>query len=147
MIPYLSKIPNNQHKKLPKKISTKKSYLIPRDLIGRILSKMNISIFPLILGLLDSKNQEIISESVDIFAYMVFHNKSLESLDNFMYLEKLFDLYSNNDLILWKIIMASSAFRQDYSIDFLIKINNILNNDIIKQEISRSIELIEKYNK
>lgn len=145
MIPYLSKIPNNQHNKLPKKISTKKSYLIPRDLIGRSLSKMNISIFPLILELLNSKNQEIILESIDIFGFMVFYNKTLESLYNFRYLEKLFELYGNNDLILWKIVMASSAFRNDYSTDFLIKIKNISNNDIINQEINRSIKLIEKY--
>ncbi|WP_409200334.1 hypothetical protein [Methanobrevibacter sp. DSM 116169] len=144
MIPYLDKIPNKQYKSLPKKVSKKKTYLIPRDLIARILSKMDIAIFPLILELLCSNNLEIISESLDIFGYMVFHNQKLETGSNFKYLTYLFDKYKNNDLILWKITMCLSSFRNNDSISFLKKIKNFTNNEIINLEADRSIFLIKE---
>ena len=144
MIPYLNKIPNNQYNSLPTKISVKKTYLIPRDLIGRILSKMDIAIFPLILELLKTSNLELLSESLDIFGFMIFHNQELATFENFKILSDLFEKYKSNDLILWKIVMVTSAFRNSESIDFLNNIKEFSSHEIIKNEVDRSIFLIEK---
>ena len=47
-------------KKIPAKPYSKKTYVIPRDLICRSLARIDISIFPFILELFD--NKEILSE-------------------------------------------------------------------------------------
>lgn len=144
MIIYLNKIPNNQYKTLPNKVSKKKTYLIPRDLIGRTLSKMDIVIFPLVLELLSSKNLGILSESIDIFGFMIFHNQELATQINFNLLVNLFEKYKSNELITWKIIMAFAAFRIPENISFLNSIGDF-NNDILNLELKRSLFLINKY--
>ncbi len=77
---YILKIPNNQYKKIPAKPYSKKTYVIPRDLICRSLARMDISIFPFILELFD--NKEILSEIIDVFGFMVYHNPQLDNEEN-----------------------------------------------------------------
>ena len=65
MTAYLGKIGNNQHKILPEKVSKKKSFPLPRDIIARSLGKMDITIYPVLLELIHSRDVCKISEVLD----------------------------------------------------------------------------------
>lgn len=46
MLPWLGRIGKNQYKALPDKVSAKKSFPLPRDLIARSLARMDMAVFP-----------------------------------------------------------------------------------------------------
>jgi hypothetical protein len=75
MIDFLGRIGKNQHKKLPNKTSKKKSYPLPRDIIARILGKMDKSNFDVLLFSLNSCNEKQVSELLDSIGFMVFYNR------------------------------------------------------------------------
>ena len=82
MIPYLGRVGKNQHRSLPDKVSAKKSYPLPRDLIARTLAGMDIAVFPLLLDVLDTGDRWKISEALDAVGFMAFYHPSLVSEKN-----------------------------------------------------------------
>ena len=82
MIPYLGRVGKNQHRSLPDKVSAKKSYPLPRDLIARTLAGMDIAVFPLLLDVLDTGDTWKISEALDAVGFMAFYHPSLVSEKN-----------------------------------------------------------------
>ena len=144
MTEYLGIIGNNQYKKLPKKISSKKSYPLPRDIIARTLSKMDISIVPALIKILKSNNLIKIYEAVDAFGYICFYNKTLQNEKNLEYIIKLMNKYKGDKLLVWKCITCLSAFNLDKSKEILNSFTNKDSKDILSLEAKRSLSILNK---
>lgn len=82
MTEYLSKIGNNQYKALPNKVSAKKSFPLPRDIVARSLGKMDVSVFPALMAVLDEHDRAKICEVLDDIGYMVFYHPALATTEN-----------------------------------------------------------------
>lgn len=144
IIKYLGKIGNNQHKSLPDKISKKVSYPLPRDIIARSLGKMNKSILPVLIDVLDSKEKYKIYEVLDAIGFLVFYNKDLVDFILFEKILKTAKMYSDDDLMMWKGVICFSAFSIEESVAVLTDISRINPNKLIRDEASRSLKLIMK---
>lgn len=147
MTEYLGIIGNNQYKKLPKKISSKKSYPLPRDIIARTLSKMNISILPALIKILKSSNLIKIYEAIDAFGYMCFYNKTLQNKKNLEYIIKLMNKYKDDKFLIWKCLTCLSAFNLSKSEDILNTFINEDDKDILSLEAKRSLSILNKKTK
>lgn len=142
MVNFLAKIGNNQYKKLPKKVSKKVSYPLPRDIIARILGKMDKSNFSVLLSSLDSCVADQITELLDAIGFMVFYNPNLAILENLKPILGVLDKHEDNILIVWKVCMVLSAFPLDESVFILNKIKFHYGVDLILLEVERSLNLI-----
>ncbi|KLI26620.1 hypothetical protein [Brachyspira hyodysenteriae] len=147
MTEYLGIIGNNQYKKLPKKISSKKSYPLPRDIIARTLSKMDISILPALIKILKSSNLIKIYEALDAFGYMCFYNKDLQNKKNLEYIIKLMNKYKDDKFLIWKCLTCLSAFNLEKSREILNTFINKDNEDILSLEAQRSLSILNKKTK
>ncbi|MGL4669117.1 MAG: hypothetical protein ACRCVG_00770 [Methanobacteriaceae archaeon] len=160
MTNYLGKIGNNQHKKIPNKVSKKKSYPLPRDIIARTLGKMDCEVLEVLFSVLESKNKAKISEVLDAIGFLIFYNSSLATVENFnVILSFLFDysddgnvdVVNGEDVIVWKIFMCFSAFPLEECREFLegfivscgndCDSNNVTDNMIVN-EAKRSLKII-----
>ncbi|WP_157154136.1 HEAT repeat domain-containing protein [Brachyspira murdochii] len=144
MAEYLGKIGNNQYKKLPKKVSSKKSYPLPRDIIARILAKMNADILPVLIEVLQSDDLLKIYEAIDSFGYMCFYNETLQNEKNIEYIISLINKYKDDKLLIWKCLTCLSAFNFLKSRDIL---NSLIkeysnNEDILFLEAKRSLNIL-----
>lgn len=144
MIKYLGKIGNNQHKGLPDKVSKKVSYPLPRDIISRSLGKMNKTILPALIDVLDSEDKYKIYEVLDAIGFLVFYNKDLVNIKLFEKILKTVKMYSDDDLMLWKGIICFSAFPIEESVAVLTDISSTNPNKLIRDEAARSLKLIVK---
>lgn len=147
MTEYLGIIGNNQYKKLPKKISSKKSYPLPRDIIARTLSKMDMRILPALIKILKSNNLIKIYEAIDAFGYICFHNKTLQNEQNLEYIIKLINKYNDDKLLLWKCITCLSAFNLNKSKEILNNFINEDSKDILSLEAKRSLSILNQKTK
>lgn len=140
MIKYLGIIGNNQHKKLPDRVSAKKSFPLPRDIIARSLSKMDVSIFPLLLEVLNSGSETQIREVLDAVGFMAFYNCKLANKKTAKEIYKIIEKHKGNDLIIWKSILCLSAFPLPKSVELLTAFSHQTN--IFGKEANRSLKLI-----
>ncbi|MCB8963969.1 MAG: hypothetical protein H6536_02880 [Bacteroidales bacterium] len=139
LIQELGQIGSNQHKDTPNKSFEKDSYPLPRDIAARTLAHIGKDGLPDLLKVQEENNLPKLSEAIDAIGYICFYNNQPEVF------EKLKSCYKSNtgkDLICWKLIRAMSGFFE--SIEFLMEQRAISINSIIKQEIERSIRLINK---
>lgn len=142
MTNYLGKIGNNHYKSLPEKVSKKISYPLPRDIIARSLGKMDKSVLPELLKVLDSSENDKLSEVIDAIGFLIFYNQELSSIHNLKYIINTMNEYSNNLIIFWKCIICLSAFHLKETVDIL---NNIIEESdvqIIRDEAIRSLAII-----
>lgn len=144
MTDYIGKIGDNQYKKLPEKVSLKKTYPMPRDIIARTLSKMNIDIFPILIDILEGDDLIKIYEVIDAVGFMVFHNKDLSNDKNLNYIINLIKKYKDNKLVVWKCITCLSAFNLEKSKDTLNSFVNNDNKDIFSLEAKRSLSILNR---
>ncbi|MEI0517424.1 hypothetical protein [Brachyspira murdochii] len=145
MAEYLGKIGNNQYKKLPKKVSSKKSYPLPRDIIARILAKMNADILPVLIEVLQSDDLLKIYEAIDSFGYMCFYNETLQNEKNIEYIINLINKYKDDKLLIWKCLTCLSAFNLEKSRDILNSfINKYGYEDILYWEAMRSLNILNR---
>lgn len=142
MVEYVGCIGNNQHKCLPDKVSKKISYPLPRDIIARSLAKMDSSILPVLLEVLRSENQTKISEVIDAIGFLVFYHQELATIETLNCLIDVMNIYSNNDVVVWKCVLCLSAFPLQKSIDILKCISENGDNSLIIDEALRSLNLI-----
>ncbi len=142
MVNYLGVIGKNQHHSLPDKVSKKISYPLPRDIIARSFSKMDISILPVLLDVLSCKVESKISEVIDAIGFLLFYHKDCDMKKAFKTLINTMANYSDNDIIFWKCTLCLSAFHSQDSIDILNKIANGDKPELIKSEASRSLKII-----
>lgn len=139
MTEYLGAIGKNQYHKLPEKISAKKSFPLPRDIIARTLAKMDISVFPALLNVLRTKNIVKIREVLDAIGFMVFYHQELANDENVGSILTVMDTYGHDEVIVWKVILCLSAFPIPGSLEVLERFAK--RNDILGNEAVRSINL------
>lgn len=144
MCDYLGQIGKNQHKTVGVP-SKKKSFPLQRDIISRTLSRMDKSVFPVLLAQLAIRERDKVSELIDAVGYMAFYNGELATATNFKEIEKLYGQYKDDELILWKIALCCSAFPLPESQRLLDKIERVSTHLSIMQEIHRSMKFIESY--
>jgi hypothetical protein len=144
MTAYLGCIGNNQHKVLPDKVSAKKCFPLPRDLIARSLGRMDRSVFSALMEVLESNQTERISEVLDAVGYMVFYNHVLATKENCENIISIFSRQEGHQVIRWKTILCLSAFWCKESKDFLAEFAN--EQSIFGLEARRSLTIMEKRN-
>lgn len=142
MCNYLGRIGNNQHKTISDAVSKKKCYPLQRDIIARTLSRMDKSLCPVLLSQLDSGDRTKISELVDAIGYMIFYNKELAKLSNFMKIKETFERFGDDELIVWKIALCCSAFPSEESKALLKHIGENYPDTTIQKEVERSLSFI-----
>lgn len=143
LIDYLGLIGNNQYNSLDDAIvSRKKSYPLPRDIVARILSKMDSSIFSVLINSVLKVSLSQLSELIDAIGFMVFYNDELATEEYLIDIIKLLDIFHDNKIIIWKITTCLSSFNLKKSKDFLIYIKNNYDNEIIQKEVERSLKFI-----
>lgn len=142
MTRYLGCIGTNHHKSLPKSVSNKISYPLPRDIIARTLAKMDTSVFPALAEVLLSGVESKISEVIDSIGFMIFYNGELSTLTNFQLIADTMEKFAYNEIIYWKSIICLSAFDLNESIKALDQIILKGGNLLLLQEASRSHSLV-----
>lgn len=110
MIPFLGKIGGNQHKSLPDRVSQKKSYPLPRDIIARSLAKMPPGVFPVLLQVLQGDDAEKICEILDAVGFMAFYHPELSTPEHAKVVFAMMERYPSHELLLWKAIQCLCAF-------------------------------------
>lgn len=144
MVQYIGKIGKNQHKELPNRPSKKISYPLARDFITRSLARMNIKVMPVLISVLDSQDEEKISEIFDAIGYMAFYNSQAAKWE---YTEKVLDTikrYKNNEVIYWKGILCLSGFPWQKAVDFLRNVIATENEVLFVEEAKRSLRLMKR---
>ncbi len=141
MIGCIGHIGNNQYRVPPDKVSAKKSFPLPRDIIARSLGRMDISVFPALQRCLkESSCREQISELLDAVGYMVFYHPELAAADNLQPVLALESPYSQDPLILWKMILCLSAFPSADAKTVLL--NYAQEQSILGMEAQRSLKIL-----
>lgn len=110
MISFLGKIGTNQHKDLPDRVSQKKSYPLPRDIIARSLAKMPPEVFPVLLHVLQEDDTEIICEILDAIGFMAFYHPQLSTPEHAKAVFAVIERCPDHKLLLWKAIQCVCAF-------------------------------------
>ncbi len=144
MIPYLGEIGDNQHKLQPGKVSRKVCYPLPRDIIARTMGRMNISVLNVLLSVLEYDDVDKMYEAIDAIGYMCFYNRIPDELSVINSLHNCMKKYETNTVIRWKTARCLSAFRCNESIEVLKRMYNQEKESAIREEIKRSLSIIEK---
>ena len=141
MTDYLGKTGNNQHKTLPNKVSEKKSFPLPRDIVARSLGKMSAEVFPVLQTVVKGSDIEKIQEVLDAIGFMAFYNEKLATSENVMPILYLLKKYTDNHMISWKVVLCLSAFPLTESKKVLLQYAD--KKDVIGVEALRSLRLLE----
>lgn len=143
MIRYLGCIGSNQHQVLPQKVSAKKCFPLPRDIVARTLGRMDESVFPVLLSGLAGEYGGSIYELLDAIGYMVYHNPVLGTEINCEQLIKRSShAVSEERLALWKLIICLSVFPCDRAREFLHRY--AADSSILGLEARRSLQMINR---
>ena len=140
MTEYLGKFGNNQYQCPPERVSLKKSYPLPRDIIARTLGKMQPEVFPAVQKVLVSKEEAKISEALDAAGFLAFYHQELSQFSNASSIYFVVEEYRENQLILWKALQCLSAFPLEQSRKILEKF--CFCEGILGKEARRSLGLI-----
>lgn len=110
MADYLGRIGNNQHRVLPERVSAKKTFPLPRDIIARYMGRMDPAVFPFILEVLGSEDTVKIYEALDAAGDMVFRNPVLGNQEHCEFLISLVFRHEADVMVRWKVILCLSVF-------------------------------------
>jgi len=143
MLKYVGKIGKNQHVKLPKEVSKKVSYPLPRDIMARVMGKMNISILPTLIEALSNCDVFEIREVIDAIGFLCFYNDVTNEGFVVKELLKCYEKYKYDNIVRWKITMGLSAFNNEFAISKLKEIIEKETEELILKETYRALKLIE----
>lgn len=139
MFKYLGKIGNNQYVMLPKQVSKKKTYPLPRDIIARTIGHMNPNLFPYLIDYLPSCPLIQARELIDAIGFMAYHSSN-NNKKAYKVLMKYFEK-SDDPVIRWKIVTCFSAFLP-LSKEYLTYLSN--EDDLLGKEANRSLSFLNK---
>ena len=118
LIALLGRIGNNQETTLPKKYFNKKSFPLARDLAARTLVKIGRPAIPGLVGQIKNCDGFQTQQAIDALGGIVSKTGEAGALP--VLLQALAD-YRNNEVTIWKIIRALSAFKQDGAVEVLLR--------------------------
>lgn len=147
MLDYIGKIGENQHKELPLKVSKKKSYPLPRDIIARTLGKMDTKVMPVLTLNLEYRSLYEVRELIDAIGYLSFYNNLIDEKSVIEALIKCYKRYIDDDIVRLKITVAISSFTGEEVIRNLKYISENDTQDIVRKEAIRSLEIIKENDK
>jgi hypothetical protein len=137
LLPLLGAIGKNQYKSIPEEPFLKKSYPLPRDIIARIIAKMSKNVLAQLFEFAKNANKTQLLELIDAIGFISFYSDSDEFYSQ---VESIYCQYVESEFVRWRLIRCMSAYRLSY--DFLQSIKNEEKNDLLIQEIDRSLSLI-----
>jgi hypothetical protein len=140
LVPCCGKIGSNQYKSLPPRPSKKTSFPLPRDIAARTLGTMGTEIAPVLRQALLNGGDSI-SELVDAFGYLASKNPELDTVENAAVIESVLAKYHGCELIMWKCIVALSAFPKGRNEEMLQQLEASGRPELIKAEARRSLSL------
>jgi hypothetical protein len=141
LIPLLGVIGNNQHKKAGLFDLNKKSFPLPRDIAARIIIRIGEPALPLLEDILVNGTYIQKAEAVDAIGQIAYNFKNLRSEHS---LHNLFNAYSEDELICWKVIRALQSFNSCKTESLLKLIISESGNSIFTAEAERSMKQIQK---
>jgi hypothetical protein len=141
LMPLLGIIGKNQHKEIEIIDINKKSYPLPRDIVGRILIRIGPKVFPELHKLIfENRNINQITEAIEVIGHITWNYKdySMEKT-----LVEYYNKNKSNEFIEWKIVRAFQSFNSIEIKEILDKIIGTHKNKVIIEEAKRSIKRIE----
>lgn len=142
MIAYLACIGTNQHQSVPKNVSRKRTYPLPRDLIARALGHMSPDILPQLLDVLHYSSPRQVSEVLDAIGFMVYHHPPLATHANYMRVIAAMCAFASYPVIFWKCLRCLSAFPLDACRECLTAYLAAENDPRLLAEAARSLAMI-----
>ncbi len=139
LFPHLATLPNKQHKTLPDGVSKKKTYLLPRDGIARIIAHMDASYLPICIQQLKKCTILQARELIDAIGFLCYHNNCAK-VEDYQQLQGYFNTI--DDVVCkWKLIMCFAAY-WPYSEAQLTQISQ--QDNFYALEAQRAINLAKK---
>jgi hypothetical protein len=140
LIPLLGTIGKNQHTKIEIADINKKSYPLPRDIIGRILIRIGPKVFPELKKIIsENKNLKQIYEAIDVIGHITWNYKNYEMENT---LVEYYQKNKANEFMEWKLVRAFQSFNSPETKEILENIIKTHKNKIIVEEAKRSIKRI-----
>lgn len=138
---FLGKIGSNQHKHPSEERFRKTSYPLPRDIIARVLARMDPHVLPVLVSVISDGAREEVVEVIDAIGFMCFYSE-VDPRDKVLTLNRLIETYQgnpNDDLVQWKIVRALESFNHGDSLATLADVKNNGEVQAIRQEAQRSL--------
>lgn len=145
MCEYLGKIGRNQYHSIPDVVSKKISYPLPRDIIARVMGRMNPESIDIMELILKDKDVSKISEVLDAIGFMIFYHQELNSMTHFLKIKEVIETHLENELIVWKGILCLSAFWREECKTYLQTLKICIQNPKLMLQLDRSLSLVIKH--
>lgn len=144
MIKLLGTIGKNQYQILPQKVSKKKSYPLPRDVIARTLGRINPKYAEALFEELNTINLAQLSELLDAIGLLVFYHSKLNTFVHFEQIKKVIENHQQHHLIVWKGIICLSAFPSVSCETYCHLLKQKITEPFLQSEIDRTLTFITK---
>jgi hypothetical protein len=144
LMPLLGTIGKNQHTQPATEAFRKSSYPLPRDIVARILARMDPQILPLLIAVLRDGPRSAIVEVIDAIGFMCFYS-AVTPTDRRAALRGLIDAFhgnSHDELMQWKIVRAFESFNHPECILLLRAIESASEAAPLRQEAQRSLAMV-----
>ncbi|AIY02042.1 hypothetical protein ART_2443 [Arthrobacter sp. PAMC 25486] len=146
LIPLLGTIGRNQHKHPSPEAFKKSSYPLPRDIVARVLARMDPTVLPILTAAVHDGPRVQVVEVIDAVGFMCFYS-SVTATDRLAALRALIGrLHSslNDELMRWKIVRAFESFNHSDTLTILQEVIDECAIPAIRQEAQRSLTLAVK---
>lgn len=146
LIPWLGLIGTNQHRRPDVKEFKKSSYPLPRDIVARILARVDVSTLPLLTAALKKSDRVALTEAVDAVGFMCFYAANGDRAEKRAALDALLDLYSesrDDDLLRWKVVRCFQSFNAPQIYTLLNEVEHSDSHPVLRQEARRSLNVVQ----
>ncbi|MBH0083783.1 hypothetical protein [Salinibacterium sp. SWN167] len=144
LIPLLGAIGQNQHTQPAVEAFKKTSYPLPRDIVARILARMDPVVLPaLITAVVDGSRTQAV-EAIDAVGFLCFYSAATVT-DRLAALNALTEKLRGNpddELMQWKIVRALESFNHPDATLVLEQIVARNANPVIVREAQRSLVVV-----
>ena len=141
LIGLFGKIGKNQYKTLPEKPFEKWNYPLPRDIAARTIVRVRESAIEPIINSISTMKREALSEALDSIGFISFY---CENKMDVKVVLNLLDVYSKDDLIIWKIMSCLQSFPSRETIEVLEQYLLKHKQPAVRWEAARSLGQICK---
>lgn len=143
LVPLLGRIGRNQHRAPDPNAFKKVSYPLPRDIAARILARMDITVLPPLMAVLEGDDRRAVPEALDAIGFICFYSSNGDAKR--AVLNALIALYPrvrDDELIRWKMVRCFQSFNNVSTNALLTGVEHDDPNASIRQEASRSLAIL-----